>query len=199
MNFLAPLAGMLIVAAASPASGPSRPALKGCAWEKLSDRAVGLEAWVERCDFGYRKIDLRFWKGSLAVHYSDGGGEPEPLVDVFDFLLRESPEAGIRRLFDARTPKDLAGRCMLAPDKDTKPPAGVKRYTFVPDKAYQKELAAKGEPDGVPDPPCGDFGESADGIGYWEAQPATGARRVLFVRVGQDEPLFDENTLKILH
>ena len=54
----------------------------------------------------------------------------------------------------------------------------------------------KETPDDVPDNACGDFGESGDGIQYFETQD--GARKVLFVRVGQDIPLFDEQTLRIL-
>ena len=192
------LLAALLAAARGPAKpGPSRPALKGCAWEKLSDPGLGLEAWVQRCDFGFRKIDLLVRNGSLSVHYSDGG-DIYPVVDVYDLLPGETPEAGIRRIFDAKTEKALAAKCVLAPSTEEKPPAGVKRFTFVPNAAYDREIEARGKPDGVPDPPCGDFGESPDGIGYWEVQPKSGARRVLFVRVGQDEPLFDEQTLKIL-
>lgn len=192
------LLAALLAAAVGPAkAGPSRPALKGCVWEKLSDRTVGLEAWVQRCDFGFRKIDLLFRNGSLAVHYSDGG-DIEPVVDVYALLPGETPEAGIRRIFDAKTDKALAAKCVLVPSREEKPPAGVKRFTFVPNAAYEKEIEARGVPEGVPDPPCGDFGESPDGIGYWEAQPKSGARKVLFVQVGQDEPLFDEQTLRLL-
>jgi hypothetical protein len=185
-------------AGASRKGAPSRPPVKGCVWEKLSDRSLGLEAWVQRCDFGFRKIDLLVSKNSLAARYSDGGGEVDPLVDVLDLLPGETPQAGVKRLFAARTDNALAARCVLAPYKDGKPPAGVKRYTFVPDKAYGKQLVARGVPDEVPDPPCGDWGEAPDGIQYWEAQPKSGARKILFVRVGQDEPLFDEQTLKLL-
>ncbi|WP_322418997.1 hypothetical protein [Mesorhizobium huakuii] len=74
-------------------------------------------------------------------------------------------------------------------------PAGVKRYTFSPDAAYAKGLKAKADPNEVPEPPCGDWGEMPDGIQYFEV-PA--GRKVLFVRVGQDEPLFDEQTLRVL-
>ena len=65
----------------------------------------------------------------------------------------------------------------------------------MPNAAYQKELDAKADPNEVGDPPCGDWGDTPDGIQYFEAQPA--ARKVLFVRVGQDEPLFDERTLRL--
>ncbi|MFI5197004.1 MAG: hypothetical protein ACHQJD_00140 [Thermoanaerobaculia bacterium] len=184
-------------AAGAPRGGPSRVPIKGCAWEKLSDAKVGLEAWVERCDFGFRKIDLLFVGSSLSVRYSDGGGL-EPLVDVLDLLPDETPEAGVERLFAARTEKGLVNRCVMAAYRDTKARSGVKRFTFVPNAAYQKELDAKADPNEVPDPPCGGWGTTPDGIQYFEAQPASGARKVLFVRVGQDEPLFDEKTLRLL-
>jgi hypothetical protein len=78
-------------------------------------------------------------------------------------------------------------------------PRGIKRYTFVPSPAYQKQVDAAQDPNEVGDPACGDWGDAPDGIQYFEVQPASKlARRVLFVRVGQDEPLFDEQTLRIL-
>jgi hypothetical protein len=67
----------------------------------------------------------------------------------------------------------------------------------VPNKAYGKQLAAQADPNEVPDPPCGDWGDAPDGIQYFEAQPASGVAKVLFVRVGQDTPLFDEATLRL--
>jgi hypothetical protein len=179
------------------ASEPSRKPLKGCAWEKLSDPALGLEAWVQRCDFGFRKIDFKVAKGSLLIHWSDGGGSTEPVVDVLDLLRGETPEAGIQRIYASHTDKKLVAHCVLRSYTEGTTPPGVKRFTFVPDARYRKPLDARKE-EGVPDPPCGDWGESPDGIGYFEVQPASGARKVLFVRVGQDEPLFDEKTLRLL-
>ncbi|HEX3122631.1 MAG TPA: hypothetical protein VHQ21_04960 [Rhodanobacteraceae bacterium] len=177
---------------------PSRPAIKGCKWEKLSNADAGLDAWTQRCDFGFRKIDL-FWKANaIMIRYSDGG-DPSALVEVFDLAAGESIEAGIKRLFAEHTAdKALVAQCVLAPYAAEKPPAGVKRYTFVPNAALKKRLDAQADPNEVPDPPCGDWGDAPDGIQYFEAQPASGARKVLFVRVGQDEPLFDEKTLRLL-
>lgn len=206
-NRIAALAFVLAAATPLRAAGPrppktgspSRPAEKGCAWERLSDDSVGLAAWVQRCDFGFRKIDLRFSKSSLAIHYSDGG-ELDPLVDVYELKPGETAETGIERLYRERTEKAVAVRCVLAPYRDEflKTPPSSRRFTFVPDKAYDRELEAAGPPDGVPDPPCGDWGDAPDGVQYWEVQAGAAARRVLFVRVGQDRPLFDEQTLRIL-
>lgn len=193
----AAILGALLLPPGAQASGPSRQPVKGCAWRQISDPTLGLEAWVQRCDFGFRKIDFQVARSSLVVRWSDGGGTTEPVVDVLDLEQGESAEAGIRRNFALHTDKQLAARCVLRRYTEGKTPPGAQRFTFVPDAKYQKALDAKPE-DGVPDPPCGDWGVAPDGIQYFEAQPASGARKVLFVRVGQDEPLFDEATLRLL-
>jgi len=199
MKFISIYISILLLCANGSASAanpaPSRAAVKGCNWEKLADPGVGVDAWVQRCDFGFRKIDL-FWKGNaLMIHYSDGG-DPEPLVEVFDLKAGEAIDAGIQRVFEEHTSdKTLARRCVLRAYKGVKPPPGIKRYTFVPNAALQKEVAAKADPNEVGDPACGDWGDAPDGIQYFEAQPTRNAHRILFVRVGQDEPLFDEKSL----
>ncbi len=183
---------------APAATKPSRKPVKGCRWERLSDAAVGLEAWVQRCDFGFRRIDFLFEKNALAIRYSDGGGKPDPVVEVFDLKEGEAPEAGIQRVWAAKTPTFFASRCALAAYRESRPTPGASRYTFEPLSSYAAELKKKEDPNEVPPPPCGDWGTAPDGIQYWEAQPAGGARKVLFVRVGQDVPLFDERTLRLL-
>ncbi len=198
-------------AAAAPAkpaaahdSKPSRAAEKGCKWERFSDAKLGLDAWVQRCDFpghnGYpeRKIDFVASKNSLAQRFSDGGA-PEPVLDVLDLKPGEVPDAGVRRLFAEHSDAKTASKCVQAPfhDKEIRTPAGVKRYTFVPNAAYAKELKKKEVPGDMPEPACGDWGDMPDGIQYWETQPQSGAAKVLFVRYGQDIPLFDEATLRL--
>ena len=172
---------------------PSRPPIDKCVWEKLTDKTVGLAAWAQRCNFGFRQIHFEFVGNALAIKYSDGGA-PDPLVEVFDIKSGETAEAAVLRLLLEKTDKSVSARCVLAPYTEGAVPAGVKRYTFRPDAAYAKELKALANDEG-PEPPCGDWGEMPDGIQYFEV-PA--GRRVLFVRVGQDEPLFDEQTLRVL-
>lgn len=175
---------------------PSRPPIDKCVWEKLTDKTVGLAAWVQRCDFGFRKIHFEFTGNALAIKYSDGGAA-DPLVELYDIKPGETAEASLQRLFREKTDKAVSARCVLAPYTEGTAPAGIKRYTFSPDAAYAKELEAKTDPNEVPDPPCGDWGEMPDGIQYFEV-PAGAARKLLFVRIGQDEPLFDEQTLQVL-
>jgi hypothetical protein len=176
---------LLSLFAAVAADGPSRPADKGCVWEKFANAAVGLEAWVERCDYGFRKIDFVARGRSLAIRYSDGGA-PENVVDVIDRLPGESGEAAVKRIFAAHTEKTLVSRCVARPFRGMKARKDVQRFTFVLKKPVPT-------PEGdVPEPPCGEWGASADGIQYFEVHP----KKILFVRVGQDIPLFDEQTLR---
>jgi hypothetical protein len=175
---------------------PSRAALKDCKWVKVSNAAVGLEAWVQTCDFGFRKIDFVFQDKSLAIRYSDSD-KPSPVVDVIDLLPYETIETGLRRFFFTHTDKSIAKRCVLAGYPGGKPAEGTKRYTFVPNAEYRRELKAKANPNLIGDPPCGEFGEGPEGVQYFEVWPQGTVRKALFVREGQDEPLFDAMTLQL--
>ena len=188
-------AACVALPAAAQKGAPSHPPFKNCAWERVSDATVGLAAWVQRCDYGFRKIDFLFKGNALAVRFSDGG-EPDPLVEVFGRQPGESPEAGVLRIVRERTDAGLAARCNVVRFNFGKLPAGARRYTFAPNPAYRKELKAKQDPNEVGDPPCGDWGIAPDGIQYFEVRPLDKARKILFVRIGQDEPLFDEQTLR---
>ncbi len=164
---------------------------------KLADESVGLAAWVQQCDFGFRKIDFVFQDNTLAIRYSDGG-KPDPVIDIIDLLRGETIEAGLKRFFAAHTETKLASRCVLRTYRGAKPPSGAKRYSFVPDTAYRKELKAKANPDEIAEPPCGDWGDGPDGVEYFQAWPGSAVHKVLYVREGQDEPLFDAMTLKLI-
>lgn len=176
---------------------PSRAALKECKWVKVSDESVGLEAWVQECDFGFRKIDFVFQEKSLAIRYSDSG-KPSPVIDVIDLLPYETVETGLRRFFFTHTDKSVAKRCVLSAYSGAKPAEGGKLYTFVPNAEYRRELKAKANPNEIPAPPCGEWGDGPDGVQYFKVWPQSTVRKVLFVREGQDEPLFDTMTLQLI-
>ena len=189
-----------LAAHAAKTDQPSRPAGKDCKWEQISDDKLGLALWAARCDYQDRKID-HFVKGNALMERFSDSPEPAALIETFELKKDESIEAGLKRVFDEHTPdKSFVKRCELKPYHGYKEivPPGVKRYTFMPNAAYQKEVDKKSSPDEVGDPACGDWGDAPDGIQYFETQPANNPHRVMFVRVGQDDPLFDERTLKLL-
>jgi len=63
------------------------------------------------------------------------------------------------------------------------------------DRANAKPQPAQ---DGMPDPPCGELGSQPDFVQYLEVQPASGSRKVMLTDAGQDTPLFDDDTLRLL-
>ncbi|MGX7872593.1 hypothetical protein ACVDG5_006825 [Mesorhizobium sp. ORM6] len=102
---------------------PSRPPIDKCVWEKLVDKTIGLAAWVQRCDFGFRQIHFEFAGNALAIKYSDGG-KADPLVEVFDIKPGETAEAALQRLFLEKADKAISARCLLAPyTEEPCPPA----------------------------------------------------------------------------
>ena len=177
---------------------PSRAPEKGCQWERVSDKSAGFAAWVERCDFGTRKIHLYIKGNALLQQYSDGGATADTLIESFALLPNEATDVGVRRVYLAHTAKTIRDQCVIAPYTLGKAPADVKRFTFVPNAAYEKALKAKQNPNEVPEPPCGDWGIAPDGQQFFAVWRTSAIRRLLFVRVGQDTPLFDEMTLQLL-
>src|SRR5689334_10730032 len=101
------LSWLALTADAARDDRPSRPPVKGCVWEKFADAGLGLHAWVQRCDFGFRKIDFLKRGKSLAIRYSDAG-EPDPVIDVIDVHKDEMPLAAMKRHFVAHTPAAIA-------------------------------------------------------------------------------------------
>ncbi len=176
---------------------PTRAPVQGCTWQHLADAKVGLAAWVQQCDFGFRQITLSLKGNGLVLRYSDGGDD-ETLVEVRALAAGETLEAGMRRVWAVGVAPAVSKHCRLAPDSERVPPAGVKRYTFVPDPSYAKQLAAAADPNDVPEPPCGERGIAPDGEQYFETHPDSAVRAFLFVQIGQDQPLFDEQTLQLL-
>lgn len=177
---------------------PSRAAFKGCTWERASDPKAGFAAWVQRCDYGTRKIHFFIKGNALLQQYSDAGAAADTIIESFALEPNEAADAGVRRVYLAHTKKADSDRCVMAPYTTGKAPASMKRFTFVPNAAYAKLLKAKQDPNDVPEPPCGDWGTAPDGQQFFAVWPTSTARRVLFVRIGQDTPLFDEMTLQLL-
>ena len=178
MKLVVVACSLLLATAVTAADRPSRAADKGCAWRKLSDSTLGLEVWVQRCTYSAnRTIDFVAKDHALVMHDSEDR-EPLTVIRLFDLQPGETPEQGLRRIYAAHTDKKVAQRCVLAAYKPATKRADVKRYDFVPNKAYQKQLdAVAAKDDGVPDPPCGDLGTQPDSVQYFEVQPSSGSRK----------------------
>jgi hypothetical protein len=194
------LAAALTFVAVS-AVAASRAPEKGCAWKTLSSPELGLEVSVQRCDFGYRVIEFLTLPRKRVLYQSmqDTGKKASlyPVVTVFTMKARETPDAAIKRVALGRLSWYKRKHCLVVPRRLDHLAPGKAAFTLSPDKKYAAAAleAAGGD---IPEPPCGEFGELADGLTYFEFHPAENPARFLFVDAGQDTPLFDETSLKLL-
>jgi hypothetical protein len=195
------LAAALTTLVAVSAVAGSRAPEKGCAWKTLSSPELGLEVPVQRCDFGYRVIEFLTLprKPNLYQSMQDTGKKASlyPVVTVFEKKADETPDAAIKRVALGKLSWYKRKHCLVVPRRLGHLGAGKAAFTLSPDAKYaEKALEAAGGD--IPEPPCGELGELADGLTYFEFHPAENPRRFLFVSAGQDTPLFDETALKLL-
>jgi len=196
---LSALAAFAALAAAPPPPLASRPAEKGCAWRLLSSPELGLEVPVQRCDFGFRVIDFGAGKTSLYQSMTDAGKKEDvfPVVSMFEKKADEGPDEAIRRVAFKKLTRYQRKHCVVVAKHVPHLGLSKSAFTISPDEEYAAKAAAKAGAD-IPPPPCGDLGEAADGLTYFEFHALENPRRFAFVWAGQDTPLFDETRLKFL-
>jgi hypothetical protein len=194
------LAACAFLAAAAPPQA-SRPADKGCVWKTLTSKQLGLEVKHQRCDFGYRIIDFVVLPGKPHLYQTmeDTGKKAVlyPVVTVYKMKRDEGPEEAIKRV--AFSPLSLYKRkhCLVVQRRLSYLGAAKAAYTLAPDKKYAEKALEAADGD-IPEPPCGELGELADSLTYFEFHPTENPERFLFVSAGQDLPMFDETSLKLL-
>jgi hypothetical protein len=191
-------------AAREPGPGPSRKPDRGCAWARLSSPDLGLELFHEKCDYGFRTVDhvASAKAGTLYEVLKDAASHHEslePVIVMYEMNEGETPEAAIQRLIFPSLKRKERARCLVARKKlgflDS---IGKRAYVIVPNQDYLDMLDKRNDGD-MPEPPCGDRGESADGFAYFEFHPGETSRRFAYVDFGQEEhPLFDEKSLTFL-
>lgn len=185
--------------AAAPPPLASRPAETGCAWRLFSSPELGLEVPVQRCDFGFRVIDFGAGKTSLYQSMRDAGQKEDvyPVISMFEKKADETPDEAIRRVAFKKLTRYQRRHCSVTARHVPYLGLSKSAFTITPDEKYAAEVAEKAGTD-VPPPPCGDLGESADSLTYFEFHAMENPRRFAFVSAGQDTPLFDESRLKFL-
>lgn len=185
--------------AAAPPPLASRPAEKDCAWRLFSSPALGLEVPVQRCDFGFRVIDFGEGKTSLYQSIADTGQKEDafPVVSMFEKKADEGPDEAIRRVAFKKLSRYQRKHCVVVAKHVPHLGLSKSAFTISPDEAYATKVAEEAGTD-VPPPPCGDLGESAGSLTYFEFHALENPRRFAFVWAGQDAPLFDETRLKFL-
>jgi len=202
---IAPALALLLGAAPARAGAPappSRPPEKNCVWVHLTDRALGVTLYHQKCNLGFRTVDFESSPREGAVFEvlrdtaPGAAASREPVIRVLTKTAEETIAAAIRRVALPTTPAARRSHCRAVPAKDVRLPAGHAAYVFAPDDEAAILKRSAGD---VPEPPCGDLGMDYDSQSYFEYHPGENPRRFLFVAFGQEEhPDFDEDSLRLL-
>ncbi len=174
-------------------STPLREAYADCVWEKVE--GAGLELWGQSCDFGDTKLEVNASETLPGMFLEDiSSGSPvaiQQLIQVFN-LPNQKIEDVLPELAKFKDWSNSDSCAFTQTDTSRK---DVTRYTLMPTGAALKqyEATAKNEPINST---CAGFGMGNSGIQYFEIY-ASNPNKALFINVGQEAPLFDENTIVV--
>lgn len=190
---------------AAAKSGPQRPANDGCKWEAHDYKKMGLKLWYQNCKDPSAHYVLSWNKNVLEEHRpADDTTYGGPAI----LELNQKPDnvtaaAAITNMYVSKLTDIERENCSVVPYTTAQEtPAGIERYKIVPTIEYEQEVVNafnQENPDGgVPyDVICGDHGKASEGEAYFEYHPAEATNKFLYVIVGQDTPLFDENSIRL--
>lgn len=164
---------------------PLRKAYDGFVWKKMS--GAGLTLWVQEND----KIRLMA-DDSLPgiVMAREGDLIPHELIRIFDLPNRDINDVIVTLEKMENWDKRQMGRF-----KEVKSGReGVRRFVLIPAGDYAREVEIRMKSEPVPTS-CNGWGIGNSGMRYFEVYDRRPDKAV-FVEIGQDAPLFDENSIQ---
>lgn len=173
---------------------PERAPYEGFVWERLS--GAGLVMWAQRSPQMHLQTDASVQGVRLCRVTDKVGSLSEPLVQVFDLkagqldsllpYLMEHPRVQPLSAIDSMD-------CSFQQVESGR--MGVKRYVLKPIGKDADELQKRMKNEPIPTT-CGGWGIGNSGMRYFEIFSEK-PNKVVFVEIGQDAPLFDENSIQL--
>ncbi|SMD43398.1 hypothetical protein SAMN00777080_1990 [Aquiflexum balticum DSM 16537] len=166
---------------------PSREPYHGLKWEKVS--GAGIEFWAQKNE--ELQVGISETLPGAFIEKIENG-QPVAIglaIQVFDLKNGEIEDV-LEYLKDF---EDWDEEELCAFEKIESPRKGVDRYVLRPTgKALQEyEEKAANEPITTT---CGSWGMGNSGIRYFEIHQSN-PKKALFIEIGQEAPLFDENSI----
>lgn len=164
---------------------PSRKAYEGFEWTELAGAGLRLKA--------QRNETIRLMADPSIpgiVMTRDGDAAPRVLIRVFN--LKNNNINDVKDILEKSEGWDSRQTCkfkQIRSDRD-----GVRRYALTPDGEYARQVDALMKKEPVPQT-CSGWGMGNSGSRYFEIHDAH-PDKALFIEVGQDAPLFDENSIE---
>ena len=165
---------------------PSRAAYEGFEWEIVS--GAGLQFWAQRNASIHMETDPTI-PGAKIVWDDRAQPASRTVIQIFS-LPNEQIDDVLATLHDMPTWSDTI-TCEFQKHETSR--EGVTRYTLVPSGEYARQLQILGTTEPIPTT-CGGWGVGNSGIRYFEIhdnQPD----KAIFMEIGQDAPLYDEQSI----
>jgi hypothetical protein len=163
-----------------------------CRWVWQTGGGFGL--WTERCAFETGTWAVEYNAESQTFMLSVNGESPSVVMRAFPLT-----HGTIEGLLPALAAEGLIpddGECVFAPAEGLAPKAGRTFFEIVP--VGERRRAYEAQPaDEVPEPACGDYGMSADGVSFFFTDAAIPGF-AFYVNLGQDGTLIDETSIRKL-
>lgn len=162
----------------------SRKPYDGFEWKELS--GAGLKLWYQS------GADIRLIADSSLpgiVMVRKGDASPHKVIQVFDL-----PNRNINDVVEVLKKSEGWDAGQTSKFKEVKSgKEGVKRFLMIPDGDYALKVEAEMKTSPVP-VTCNGWGVGNSGMRYFEIHDSNQGKAI-FVEIGQDAPLFDENSI----
>lgn len=191
---VAAMLGLGASAAAAEVS-PSRAPEQGCAWKPF--QGLGLRLLVQDCTDDSLHY-LFSVKGDWIEQHRPSDDRTFGSHQVIRVLSKPADmpiEQAVMKFAAPTLPAEAKGHCAVAKAKAPFKDPNKAWFTLQPTGAYARKIDADLEK-GPRDFGCGQYGAGQQTT-YFEYHPNESRTRFLFVVVGWDEPLFDEQNIQI--
>lgn len=165
-------------------SEPSRPAYEGFHWERVE--GAGLKFWAQS-NGNLRVVTDQELPGAFTER---DGGSRQLVIRVFPLKNRRIED--VLELLSA-TPGWNAGETGRFEEWTCNQRPSVKRYILVPTGEYGEKYREQSQSEPIPST-CNGWGVGNSGMRYFEIH-AGHPDKAIFVEIGQDAPLFDEQSI----
>lgn len=176
---------------------PSRPASSGCAWKPWRDADLGILMLVQDCPGSGARA---FVSANSTVRMVLPGKDPtqSPIaLEVYEKPERQKLKETIDRRFAAKLTSRQKAGCEVVDVTDKFQLSGDNEaWQIVPTGSYKAEAIKQREAEPGAEV-CGAYGET-DVVQYFEYHPSESKTRYLYVRLGPEARLFDEQSIRIL-
>ena len=195
-------AALCLAGLAAHAAEPSRPPAQdfGCVWQPFESKELGIRLLVQNCTDPRIHYEFSAKDGWLEQHRPSDPVtfNTAQIIRVLSKPAEQRIEEAIVRQFVATLPdKQAKASCKVLPFRSPEVKgAGKLLFTILPTGAYRRKID-KELKESPRDFGCGEFG-AGQATTYFEYHPAESKTKFLYVDTGQDEPLFDQESIEFL-